>query len=98
MISGTLKDRKKMSVKGITISQGPTDQDGEEPTDLNARALEVITRVQSKLTGRDFPLNSLDEEEIEEGLTVEQQVDRLIQEASSVENLCQLFQGWCPLW
>lgn len=23
---------------------------------------------------------------------------RLIQEASSVENLCQLFQGWCPLW
>ena len=23
---------------------------------------------------------------------------RLIKEASSVENLCQLFQGWCPLW
>jgi hypothetical protein len=75
MISGTLKDRKKISAKGGTISQELT-ADGEEPTDLNARALEVITRVQSKLTGRDFPLNSLDEEEIEEGLTVEQQVDR----------------------
>jgi hypothetical protein len=35
--------------------------------------LEVITRVQAKLTGRDFATSPSDEEE---DLTVEQQVDR----------------------
>ena len=125
------------------------------PPSYSYRALEVITRVQAKLTGRDFATSPSDEEE---DLTVEQQVHRsvghsperdsilyscsannplchtthtihvdvdvcvgirphlylicsaqrfvplcsalirLIQEASSVENLCQLFQGWCPLW
>ena len=39
----------------------------------NLRALEVITRVQAKLTGRDFATSPSDEEDY---LTVEQQVDR----------------------
>lgn len=30
------------------------------------------------------------------GLSVEEQVDRLIRQATSVENLCQLFFGWAP--
>ena len=64
---------------------------------LNARALEVINRIQAKLTGRDFLKGP---QEAEEGadLSVEQQVSRLVKEATSVENLCQLFTGWCPLW
>lgn len=57
------------------------------------RALEVINRIQAKLTGRDFARQDDSEE-----LSVEQQVNRLVQEATSVENLCQLFTGWCPLW
>jgi hypothetical protein len=57
------------------------------------RALEVINRIQAKLSGRDFIKNDDSED-----LNVEQQVDRLIKEASSIENLCQLFVGWCPLW
>ena len=57
------------------------------------RALEVINRIQAKLTGRDFAKSDDSED-----LTVDQQVDRLIKEATSVENLCQLFTGWCPLW
>lgn len=57
---------------------------------LMCRALEVINRIQAKLTGRDF--NDA------EDLTVEQQVHRLVKEATNVENLCQLFTGWCPLW
>jgi FKBP12-rapamycin complex-associated protein len=68
------------------------------------RALEVINRIQAKLTGRDFTKNSLNNNinnnnnmDAEE-LSVEQQVDRLIKEATSEENLCQLFTGWCPLW
>ena len=41
------------------------------------RALEVITRVQAKLTGRDFASSASEEEESrDEILTVEQQVDR----------------------
>ena len=57
------------------------------------RALEVIHRIQAKLTGKDFA-NTEDSDE----LTVEQQVERLIIEATSDENLCQLFAGWCPMW
>jgi serine/threonine-protein kinase mTOR len=29
---------------------------------------------------------------------VEEQVERLIAEATSDENLCQLFVGWCAFW
>ena len=58
-----------------------------------SRALEVISRIQAKLTGRDFAKYDFDPD-----LTVQQQVDRLIKEATNVENLCQLYQGWCPLW
>jgi len=57
------------------------------------RALEVINRIQAKLTGRDFVKNDDSDD-----LTIEEQVERLIMEATSVENLCQLFSGWCPLW
>lgn len=56
------------------------------------RAMEVITRIQSKLTGRDFSDSILNE------LNVEQQVRKLIDEATDVENLCQLFVGWCAYW
>jgi hypothetical protein len=31
-------------------------------------------------------------------LSVQDQVDKLIKQATSVENLCQLFMGWCPFW
>jgi FKBP12-rapamycin complex-associated protein len=62
------------------------------------RALEVINRIQAKLTGRDFQKpNSLDAA-YDVIMTVEQQVDRLITEATSIENLCQLYHGWCALW
>ncbi|KZT10185.1 atypical/PIKK/FRAP protein kinase [Laetiporus sulphureus 93-53] len=56
----------------------------------NERALQVYNRVQNKLTGRDF--------DPEESLTVETQVDKLIIQATSLENLCQCFSGWCAFW
>ena len=28
----------------------------------------------------------------------EEQVERLIQQATSTENLAQSYQGWCPYW
>ena len=58
--------------------------------ELNGRALDIIQRIQTKLTGRDFGEATV--------LGTEEQVDKLINQATSVENLCQLFIGWCPYW
>jgi FKBP12-rapamycin complex-associated protein len=60
--------------------------DGSQPEALNKKALVIVKRVREKLTGRDF-LN-------EEMLTVQKQVDLLIQQATSNENLCQCYIGW----
>lgn len=56
----------------------------------NARALEVLDRVSQKLTGRDF--------KNEEELDVINQVNKLIMEATKLENLCQHYIGWCSFW
>lgn len=56
----------------------------------NARAAFVLNRINDKLTGDDFKrLKNLD---------VPTQVDKLIQQATSVENLCQHYIGWCSFW
>lgn len=56
----------------------------------NARAMFVLQRINDKLTGNDFKrFKSLD---------VPTQVDKLIQQATSVENLCQHYIGWCSFW
>merc|ERR1712137_1517799 len=59
------------------------------PEVLNEKAVEVITRVQQKLTGTDFTNSKL---------TVEEQVAKLIDQATSSENLAQGYFGWCPFW
>ncbi|KAF9647181.1 atypical/PIKK/FRAP protein kinase [Thelephora ganbajun] len=56
----------------------------------NERALAVYNRVQNKLTGRDFNPDVI--------LTVPMQVEKLILQATSLENLCQCFSGWCAFW
>lgn len=57
---------------------------------LNNRAIEVTSRIKSKLSGREFST--------QESVSVEEQVDRLILEARSHANLCQAYIGWCPFW
>mmetsp|Transcript_2085 Transcript_2085/g.2756 ORF Transcript_2085/g.2756 Transcript_2085/m.2756 type:complete len:124 (+) Transcript_2085:502-873(+) len=57
---------------------------------LNEKALSIMSRVDDKLTGCDFEDAGL--------LSVEDQVDRLILQATDVGNLCQAFVGWCPFW
>jgi FKBP12-rapamycin complex-associated protein len=56
----------------------------------NARAVQVLARVKEKLTGRDF-------KQYEE-LNVSDQVDKLLVQATSVENICQHWIGWCGFW
>ncbi|KAG7397333.1 phosphatidylinositol kinase- protein kinase tor1 [Phytophthora boehmeriae] len=58
---------------------------------LNEKAVAVIRRVQAKLSGRDFEADG-------EPLDVSAQVQRLISQATSHENLCQCYIGWCPFW
>ncbi|KAK6948780.1 hypothetical protein Daesc_010551 [Daldinia eschscholtzii] len=64
--------------------------DGEMAEIQNARAVEVLDRVNQKLTGRDFkPTEELD---------ILTQVNKLIMEATKLENLCQHYIGWCSFW
>ncbi|KAH3683007.1 hypothetical protein WICPIJ_006011 [Wickerhamomyces pijperi] len=56
----------------------------------NARASLVLKRITDKLTGNDF--RRFNE------LNVNSQVDKLIQQATTVENLCQHYIGWCSFW
>ena len=63
---------------------------------LNERALKVIRRVQDKVTGTDFNNSLL--EDVGKPLDVQDQVHRLILQATSSENLSQLFVGWCAFW
>ncbi|WPK25591.1 hypothetical protein PUMCH_002911 [Australozyma saopauloensis] len=56
----------------------------------NARAALVLRRITDKLTGNDIKRLR--------GLDIPTQVDKLIQQATSVENLCQHYIGWCSFW
>ncbi|KAI8062483.1 armadillo-type protein [Gongronella butleri] len=66
------------------------NENAGQPEMLNTRAVAVVNRVSNKLTGRDFnPRVTLD---------IPTQVDKLIQQATSLENLCQCYIGWCAFW
>lgn len=47
-----------------------------------------------KLSGRDFGADATGAS----ALSVPAQVERLITQATSVENLCQGYMGWMPFW
>ncbi|XP_042061524.1 serine/threonine-protein kinase TOR-like [Salvia splendens] len=89
------------------------NQLGDANEVLNERAVVVMARMSNKLTGRDFssiPSSSIqhslehgtlisgDTHEADHGLSVKLQVQKLILQAMSHENLCQNYVGWCPFW
>lgn len=76
------------AVGGGTLDTATVPQEAKEVQ--NARALQVLARVREKLTGRDF--------KPDEELYVGAQVDKLLAQATSVENLCQHYIGWCSFW
>lgn len=67
-----------------------TREDSGASEALNKKAVAIVHRVRDKLTGRDFCT--------EEPLDVHKQVELLIAQATSHENLCQCYIGWCPFW
>jgi len=78
---------------GTTPSAQPVtscDDPHHQSETMNSKALSVVNRVRDKLTGRDFdPSITFD---------VPNQIDLLIKQATSNENLCQCYIGWCPFW
>lgn len=84
-------DSPRPRYRSHSFSSSSYYDDGEDDdAEMNVRALEVIKRVKAKLSGRDFPTK--------EPLSVPLQVERLIQEATSNENLSKCYVGWCPFW
>ena len=88
-------DRSVRQREVLSLLEGAAE-DGTLANDeaLNEKALKVIRRVQNKLAGTDF----FGPDEIGDPLDVQDQVQKLIVEATSSENLCQLFIGWCAFW
>jgi FKBP12-rapamycin complex-associated protein len=80
--------------RSSTVTHNPNNpaHEAEAKEVQNARALVVLSRVKEKLTGRDFVSKERDE------LNVYEQVDRLVKEATNLENLCQHYIGWCSFW
>lgn len=91
----------KASVMGVSIAKSRLDKSVSrvenvdvKEEELNEKAVKVFQRVQDKLSGTDFPGPDGDLSPID----VEEQVELLIAQATSSENLCQLFIGWCAFW
>ncbi|KAF9379405.1 Serine/threonine-protein kinase smg1 [Podila verticillata] len=70
-----------------TTNQQPQQQQQQQPLhQRNAYAVNILRRVRHKLEGRDF--DSVNK------FKVSEQVDRVIQEATNVENLANMYEGW----
>ncbi|CCD24461.1 phosphatidylinositol kinase family protein NDAI_0D01470 [Naumovozyma dairenensis CBS 421] len=74
----------------VTVEEAAKMEIEQKNAIRNARALLVLKRITNKLTGNDIGNNH--------ELAVPEQVEQLIQQAISVENLCQHYIGWCPFW
>ena len=89
---GSYRARSRSSaLESNGVGGDPNGMAGVENREVqNARAVQVLARVKEKLTGRDF--------KPDRELNVEEQVSKLIAQATSVENLCQHYIGWCSFW
>ncbi|XP_064598762.1 serine/threonine-protein kinase mTOR-like [Liolophura sinensis] len=86
----TQTSHKKTNAHG----EGSPEGDSVPTEALNKKAISIVHRVRDKLTGRDFPSTDPSAEPID----VPDQVELLIKQATSHENLCQCYIGWCPFW
>ena len=77
--------RVKNYLKLLCLNVFQSDGDSA-PDTSNKRALKIVRRVREKLTGRDFAA--------EDVVDVPKQVQLLIEQATSHENLCQCYIGW----
>ncbi|CAF1333937.1 unnamed protein product, partial [Adineta ricciae] len=78
------------TIGGTTQQQNPQQQNQAAQPGRMIRADEIMNRVRDKLTGKDFHR--------EQPVDIPTQVELLIKQATSHENLCQSYIGWCPFW
>lgn len=82
----SFRARRTSALDGAVLDP---QQGADQKEVQNEQAVKVLARVKEKLHGRDFGREELD---------VERQVAKLIAQATSVENLCQHYIGWCSFW
>ena len=108
----SIKTRRKSSLF-LLSSVGRTEED-EVGTSVKSERLtesaeNAIRRVEAKLHGRDFtgtmskigPQSRRRREEEDNStmpMAVTDQIDFLIEQATSLENLSEAYIGWCPFW
>ena len=95
IINNSKKDENELEKKRIGSDERQLyneleEKDDIESDDLNQIAKIVLERIADKLNGTDFNKN--------EELKVNEQVRRLINQATSHVNLSQSYLGWCPFW
>jgi serine/threonine-protein kinase mTOR len=83
-------DSEKVSRSLLSKETRRFDKSPQNKESINIRALQIIERISNKLTGRDFDINVQ--------LDTHDQVNRLIEQATSHSNLCQSYIGWCAFW
>ena len=85
----TPNERARMEQRRL-LQNELTANNAKIATVSDRKARVAISRIADKLCGSDFEAGQV--------LPVKEQVDRLIREAQSTENLCRLFTGWCAFW
>jgi FKBP12-rapamycin complex-associated protein len=83
-------EKKKMESDERQIFNQYEENDEIDLEELNKIAQIVLDRIQDKLSGTDFNPEIV--------YDVKSQVNKLIQQATSNENLAQSYLGWCPFW
>jgi FKBP12-rapamycin complex-associated protein len=84
------EEMKKMEEKERQLFNFFEEKDEIESEELNKIAQIVLERIQDKLSGTDFYPDLV--------YDPRSQVDKLIIQATSYENLAQSYLGWCPFW
>jgi len=77
-------------IEAISGSLAITDLNLAEKNEDHIQIMKIMNRIADKIKGSDIGSNS--------SLTVPEQVDYLISEATNNYNLASLYQGWNPLW
>ena len=84
------EEKKQMEEDERQIFNLFEEKDEIESEELNKIGQMVLDRIQDKLSGTDFYPDSVCDPKT--------QVDKLITQATSFENLAQSYLGWCPFW
>ncbi|GAB4853946.1 Serine/threonine-protein kinase smg1 [Ancistrocladus abbreviatus] len=79
----------KVEVDDESRKGQPSKKDGARVSrGKNAFAMSILRRIDMKIDGRDIAENR--------EITVAEQVEYLLKQATSIDNLCNMYEGWTP--